>query len=137
MSKERLETEYAIEVVKRETVIAKGTNNRNNVNLPIELVLLLIEQAERVQELKSFKNSVEYTVDSESLELIISNQDSKNVLKMSETYDEKIYKLQQQNKRYREAINNINEKAALFGANEHVNEAIQEAIRALDLEESE
>src|SRR5690625_497032 len=64
----------------------------------------LIEQAERVEGLDSFKSSVEYTVDSETLELIINNQDSENVLKMSETYDEKIFMLLQQNKRYREAI---------------------------------
>lgn len=37
--------------------------------------------------------------------------------------------------RYRDAINNINEKASLFGVNEQVNETIQEAIRVL--EESE
>ncbi len=53
IGKERLETSYVIETVKRETVIAKGINNtRDNVNLPIDLVLVLIEQAERVQELE-------------------------------------------------------------------------------------
>lgn len=40
------------------------------------------------------KKSVEYTVDSETLELIISNQDDDIVLSLSETYDEKIFLLQ-------------------------------------------
>ena len=44
-------------------------------------------------------------------------------------------KLMEQNKRYREVINNINEKAMLYGVDEEVYEAIKEAIKAL--EESE
>ena len=41
-------------------------------------------------------------------------------------------KLMEQNKRYRKVINNINEKAMLYGVNEEVYEAIKEAIRALE-----
>jgi uncharacterized protein (UPF0335 family) len=37
-----------------------------------------------------------------------------------------------QNKRYRKAINNIIEKVMLFGTNEEVYEAIQDAIKALE-----
>lgn len=40
--------------------------------------------------------------------------------------------LVEQNKRYREAINNIIEKAMLFGTNEEVYDAIQDAIKALE-----
>ncbi|HLR58891.1 MAG TPA: hypothetical protein VK094_00235 [Pseudogracilibacillus sp.] len=53
ISKERLEINHAIEVIKRETVIAKGLNNSNyNVSLPIDLAVILIEQAERVEYLE-------------------------------------------------------------------------------------
>ena len=41
-------------------------------------------------------------------------------------------KLIEQNKRYRKAINNIIEKVMLFGTNEEVYEAIQDAIKALE-----
>ena len=41
-------------------------------------------------------------------------------------------KLMEQNKRYREVINNINEKAMLYGVDEQVFEAIKEAIRVLE-----
>ena len=64
----------------------------------------LIEQAERVHELESFKKSVEYTVDSETLELIIDNQDSDRVLSFSETYDEKIYLLQKRVQELEDAV---------------------------------
>jgi uncharacterized protein (UPF0335 family) len=37
-----------------------------------------------------------------------------------------------QNKRYRKAINNIIEKAMLFGTNEEVYDAIQDALKALE-----
>lgn len=40
--------------------------------------------------------------------------------------------LREQNKRYRKAINNIIEKAMLFGTNEEVYDAIQDAIKALE-----
>jgi hypothetical protein len=40
--------------------------------------------------------------------------------------------LREQNKRYRKAINNIIEKVMLFGTNEEVYEAIQDAIKALE-----
>ncbi len=42
--------------------------------------------------------------------------------------------LEQQNKRYREAINIINERAMLYGVNEQVHEAIQESVKALESE---
>ena len=44
----------------------------------------------------------------------------------------KIDSLEEQNKRYREVINNINEKAMLYGVDEQVYEAIKEAIKALE-----
>jgi uncharacterized protein (UPF0335 family) len=40
--------------------------------------------------------------------------------------------LREQNKRYRKAINYIIEKVMLFGTNEEVYEAIQDAIKALE-----
>lgn len=44
----------------------------------------------------------------------------------------RVAELEQQNKRYRELINNINEKASLFGVDVPVYEAIQDAIKALE-----
>ena len=73
-------------------------------NFPFDLVDWLVEQAELVQELESFKKSVEYTVDSETLELIIDNQDSDRVLSFSETYDEKIYLLQKRVQELEDAV---------------------------------
>jgi DNA repair exonuclease SbcCD ATPase subunit len=49
-----------------------------------------------------------------------------------EDMDRQLYSEQQQNKRYRKAINNIIEKVMLFGTNEEVYEAIQDAIKALE-----
>ena len=63
-----------------------------------------IEQAERVQELE-------------------------NHLKLYDFWYRTAY---EQNKRYREAINNINEKAMLFGTSEEVYGAIQDAIKVLE-----
>src|SRR5690625_2545062 len=124
MSKERLE-----EIEKNLDPLGYGMGGHlisvNDINW---LVGYAKEHVERVQELESFKKSVEYTVDSETLELIIDNQDSDRVLSFSETYDEKIYLLQKrvqeledklarirfinndydkQNKCYREAIDKI------------------------------
>lgn len=45
---------------------------------------------------------------------------------------ERVEELEKENRRYREAINNIIEKALLFGVDEQVFEAIKEAIRALE-----
>src|SRR5690625_6258838 len=95
----------------------------------------IMKLQERVQELESFKNSVEYTVDTETIELIVENQDSDVALSSVETYDEEIYFLKKrveelikahelkelehqglisqlkekdkQNKRYREYFNKI------------------------------
>src|SRR5690625_925811 len=138
MSKERLE-----EIEKNLDPLGYGMGGHiisvNDINW---IVGYAKEHVERVQELESFKKSVEYTVDSETLELIIDNQDSDRVLSFSETYDEKIYLLQkrvqeleewqekaqqlheslkrqdevldrlrQQNKRYREAIEEAREYA--------------------------
>jgi|SRR5690625_1255639 len=90
MSKERLE-----EIEKNLDPLGYGMGGHlisvNDINW---LVGYAKEHVERVQELESFKKSVEYTVDSETLELIIDNQDSDRVLSFSETYDEKIYLLQ-------------------------------------------
>lgn len=63
-----------------------------------------LEQDRRVQELETFKKSTEYTMDSISLEMIIENQTSDCRILLSELNDEKIYELEKQNKRYREAI---------------------------------
>jgi len=63
-----------------------------------------IEQAERVQELE-------------------------NRLKLYDFWYRTAY---EQNKRYRAAINNINEKAMLFGTSEEVYDAIQDAIKILE-----
>ena len=48
---------------------------------------------------------------------------------------ERVQELEEENRRYRKVINNINEKAMLFGTNEEVYEAIKEAIRVLEGEE--
>jgi hypothetical protein len=53
-----------------------------------------------------------------------------------EDMDRQLYSEQQQNKRYRKAINNIIEKVMLFGTNEEVYEAIQDAIKALEGDEN-
>src|SRR5690625_1266141 len=65
----------------------------------------------------------------------IVDQQNLSIMKTAEKYKRKTEKLEQQNKRYREVINNINEKAILYGVDEQVYEAIQEAIRALECEE--
>lgn len=54
----------------------------------------LIKRAGEAQELETFKNSVEYTVDTETIELIIENQTDERQLKLSEISYEKIYELQ-------------------------------------------
>ena len=74
-----------------------------------ERVLENIELKERVQELEE-----DYKV------------------RQVEYLEEHIDRLEQQNKRYREVINNINEKAMLYGVDEQVYEAIKEAIKALE-----
>lgn len=63
------------------------------------------------------------------------DQQNLSIMKTAEKYKRKTEKLEQQNKRYREVINNINEKEILYGVDEQVYEAIQEAIRALECEE--
>jgi len=45
---------------------------------------------------------------------------------------ERVQELEKENRRYREAINNINETAMLFGTNEEVYDAIQDAIKILE-----
>ena len=97
--------------------------------------------SKRVKELDSFKSSVEYTVDSETLELIINNQDSENVLKMSETYDEEIFLLLQQNQRYREIMEKskkaiqANLQRWNYKDEEKLYEAYKELEKALEGEE--
>ena len=73
----------------------------------IDNLKYLIEQDERVQELEHL------------LDLVRKRKSN----------------LEKQNKRYREVINNINEKAMLYGVDEQVCEAIKEAIKALEGEE--
>ena len=65
----------------------------------------------RVEELEKEKDEWKYTAQS----YYMTNQE-----------------LREQNKRYREAINNIIEKAMLFGTSEEVYDAIQDAIKALE-----
>ena len=71
----------------------------------------LIKQAERVEELEEerdeWKDTAKY--------YYMTNQD-----------------LREQNKRYRKAIDYIIERVMLFGTNEEVYEAIQDAIKALE-----
>ncbi|MFC5541535.1 hypothetical protein ACFPOH_07130 [Ureibacillus suwonensis] len=45
---------------------------------------------------------------------------------------ERVQELERKIERYREAINNINEKATLFGTSEEVYDAIQDAIKVLE-----
>jgi len=45
---------------------------------------------------------------------------------------ERVQELEKENRRYREAINNINETAMLFGTSEEVYDAIQDAIKILE-----
>lgn len=71
----------------------------------------LIDQAERVQELE---------------------RELKEWGTVNEVWEEINTKLVEQNKHYRELINNINEKASLFGVDVPVYEAIQDAIKALE-----
>src|SRR5690625_1956211 len=71
-----------------------------------ELLKIANEQAERVQEIEE---DCEYLSHHYGLEA-------------------------EKNKRYREVINNINEKEMLYGVDEKICEAIQEAIRALESE---
>ena len=73
-----------------------------------ELLKIANEQAERVQELESFKNSVEYTVDTETIELIVENQDSDVALSSVETYDEEIYFLKKRVEDNDQAIVDLN-----------------------------
>lgn len=73
-----------------------------------------IKQAERVQELEEDKNALGNLV--------------KETAKIA-------WNIEQQNKRYREVINNINENAMLYGVDEQVYEAIKEAIKAVEGEE--
>src|SRR5699024_9271777 len=53
------------------------------------------EMDNELSKLKNFKDSVEYTVDSITLETIIDNQSSDNKVLYSETYNEKVYELQE------------------------------------------
>jgi hypothetical protein len=71
----------------------------------------LIQQAERVEKLEEERDEWKDTAQS----YYMTNQE-----------------LREQNKRYRKAINNIIEKVMLFGTNEEVYEAIQDAIKALE-----
>jgi DNA-binding transcriptional regulator YbjK len=73
----------------------------------------LIKQAERVEKLEEERDEWKDTAQS----YYMTNQE-----------------LREQNKRYRKAINNIIEKAMLFGTNEEVYDAIQDAIKALEVE---
>lgn len=74
----------------------------------------LIEQAKRVQELEQKNDRLKQEADFWRVE------------------DREMMRLSHENKRYREVINNINEKTSLFGVNEQVYEAIKEAIKALE-----
>ena len=74
----------------------------------------LIEQAELVEELEQKNDRLKQEADFWRVE------------------DREMMRLSHENKRYREVINNINEKASLFGVNEQVYEAIKEAIKALE-----
>lgn len=85
----------------------------------------LIEQAEKVEQLELEINDWRAEVQKwqqfyeESEE---SHLETKELLKS----------IVNQNKRYREAINNIIEKAMLFGTSEEVYDAIQDAIKVLE-----
>jgi hypothetical protein len=81
------------------------------VSMPKENFDWLIQQAERVEKLEEerdeWKDTAQY--------YYMTNQE-----------------LREQNKRYRKAINYIIEKVMLFGTNEEVYEAIQDATKALE-----
>lgn len=106
----------------------------------------LIEQAERVQELE---NKCEYLSDTNEMLLdlngVLPDQPElyiklKKEIKRLEDFIETIQNVhfvelqreKAENRRYREVINNINEKAMLYGVDEQVFEAIKEAIRVLE-----
>lgn len=89
----------------------------------------------------SEENDTEYTeVNVKDLVFLIQNafKQAKRVDRLeSHSYNAhlEILKREQQIERYREAINNIIKKAMLFGVNEEVYDAIQDAIKVLDGEE--
>ena len=117
----------------------------------------IMKLQERVHELESFKNSVEYTVDTETIELIVENQDSDVALSSVETYDEEIYflkkrvedndqaivdlnkhveeledenvDLEQQNKRYREYFNKIIETDERLVDKQYFKDIAEQAIK--------
>ena len=72
MNKEQLETDYALEVIKREILITKGLIKSKTVYLPVEAVVELID---RVQELEK---EVEYCrrVSSVALNDILNNDET-------------------------------------------------------------
>ena len=75
----------------------------------------LIEQAERVQELEKENKRLEDFIET-----------------IQNVHFVELQREKAENRRYREVINNINEKAMLYGVDEQVFEAIKEAIRVLE-----
>lgn len=142
MSKERLEkAKKILNHIKGYDVYDGGDD--------IEVFEWLIEQAERVEELEDKCNYLsdmnEMLVDLNGVlpdepELYIK---LKKEIKRLEDFIETIQNVhfvelqreKAENRRYREVINNINEKAMLYGVDEQVFEAIKEAIRVLEGEE--
>ena len=85
---------------------------------------------ERLEEIRNFSSSPfeeRIKLTKESAERV---QELKQWVFETKPY---IKSLEQQNKRYREVINNINEKAMLYGVDEQVYEAIKEAIKAVEV----
>ena len=88
-----------------------GFDLNGNVLLKGDDYHWLMEQAERVQELESKLNKQ---------------------IEIGYKFEGEVYDLAKENKRYREAINNINKKAVLFGTSDEVYDAIQDAIKVLE-----
>ncbi|MEK3645850.1 hypothetical protein [Aeribacillus sp. FSL M8-0235] len=82
---------------------------------------------ERLEEIKqkyqwAIKRSLANRIDDSDIEWLIQQA-------------ERVQELEKENRRYRKVINNIIEKAMLFGVDEQVFEAIKEANRVLEGEE--
>jgi len=92
---ERLEEMDYIEQAKQLVRNYDKLSQSNNIILTHTGRCAIAKVIERVQELESFKDSAEYTVDTETMELIIANQNNENSMKLKEINYEKIYKLQQ------------------------------------------
>lgn len=124
MSKERLGFDLEREMKHLKKIVDKD----DRLTVSSRFMKYFIEQAERVQELERQNKALELEVDGWFNK---ANEIHESMLRQDKVID----KFRQQNKRYKEVINNNNEKAMLYGVDEQVYEAIKEAIKALEGEE--